>query len=157
MRIISVFMGSVAGMIIYFPFNVLQYLEPRPGNFVSIEDGTVMGTHKGMFPTVGRALEFTAPPNLMTHPFTSPSRLVHFHAGPEGADRWTEGCLVCGGQGYQYGRCDGGKISALSDLNVPSNVKFHQPMRSASNDEFLIKLKCRWGLGAVDQSPISFP
>lgn len=26
-----------------------QYLEPKPGNFVSIEDGTVMGTHKGMF------------------------------------------------------------------------------------------------------------
>lgn len=25
-----------------------QYLEPKPGNFVSIEDGTVMGTHKGM-------------------------------------------------------------------------------------------------------------
>lgn len=26
-----------------------QYLEPKPGNFVSIEDGTVMGTHKGVF------------------------------------------------------------------------------------------------------------
>ncbi|XP_051911166.1 mitochondrial tRNA-specific 2-thiouridylase 1 isoform X2 [Hippocampus zosterae] len=26
-----------------------EYLEPRPGNFVSIEDGTVMGTHKGWF------------------------------------------------------------------------------------------------------------
>lgn len=25
-----------------------QYLEPKPGNFVSIEDGIVMGTHKGM-------------------------------------------------------------------------------------------------------------
>lgn len=25
-----------------------QYLEPKPGNFVSIEDGTVKGTHKGM-------------------------------------------------------------------------------------------------------------
>lgn len=24
-----------------------QYLQPRPGRFVSIEDGTVMGTHKG--------------------------------------------------------------------------------------------------------------
>uniref|UniRef100_A0A665WZ63 Mitochondrial tRNA-specific 2-thiouridylase 1 n=1 Tax=Echeneis naucrates TaxID=173247 RepID=A0A665WZ63_ECHNA len=26
-----------------------QYLEPKPGNFVSIEDGRVMGTHKGWF------------------------------------------------------------------------------------------------------------
>ncbi|KAA8580018.1 hypothetical protein FQN60_005553 [Etheostoma spectabile] len=26
-----------------------EYLEPKPGNFVSIEDGTVMGTHKGWF------------------------------------------------------------------------------------------------------------
>lgn len=26
-----------------------QYLDPKPGNFVSIEDGTVMGTHKGVF------------------------------------------------------------------------------------------------------------
>uniref|UniRef100_A0A3P8NT46 Mitochondrial tRNA-specific 2-thiouridylase 1 n=1 Tax=Astatotilapia calliptera TaxID=8154 RepID=A0A3P8NT46_ASTCA len=26
-----------------------QYLDPKPGNFVSIEDGTVMGTHKGWF------------------------------------------------------------------------------------------------------------
>lgn len=25
-----------------------QYLEPNPGNFVSIEDGIVMGKHKGM-------------------------------------------------------------------------------------------------------------
>uniref|UniRef100_A0A669D0K4 Mitochondrial tRNA-specific 2-thiouridylase 1 n=1 Tax=Oreochromis niloticus TaxID=8128 RepID=A0A669D0K4_ORENI len=28
---------------------ILEYLEPKPGNFVSIEDGTVMGTHKGWF------------------------------------------------------------------------------------------------------------
>ncbi|XP_038667303.1 mitochondrial tRNA-specific 2-thiouridylase 1 isoform X1 [Scyliorhinus canicula] len=28
---------------------ILEYLEPRPGNFVSIEDGKVMGTHKGWF------------------------------------------------------------------------------------------------------------
>ncbi|XP_007906421.1 mitochondrial tRNA-specific 2-thiouridylase 1 isoform X2 [Callorhinchus milii] len=28
---------------------ILQYLEPRPGNFVSIEDGKIMGTHKGWF------------------------------------------------------------------------------------------------------------
>ncbi|XP_026182525.1 mitochondrial tRNA-specific 2-thiouridylase 1 isoform X1 [Mastacembelus armatus] len=28
---------------------LLEYLEPKPGNFVSIEDGTVMGTHKGWF------------------------------------------------------------------------------------------------------------
>ncbi|XP_049627582.1 mitochondrial tRNA-specific 2-thiouridylase 1 isoform X2 [Suncus etruscus] len=28
---------------------ILQYLQPRPGRFVSIEDGTVMGTHKGWF------------------------------------------------------------------------------------------------------------
>lgn len=29
---------------------IFQYLEPKPGNFVSIEDGTVMGKHKGAFP-----------------------------------------------------------------------------------------------------------
>ncbi|XP_048358226.1 mitochondrial tRNA-specific 2-thiouridylase 1 isoform X1 [Sphaerodactylus townsendi] len=28
---------------------ILEYLEPRPGNFVSIEDNKVMGTHKGWF------------------------------------------------------------------------------------------------------------
>ncbi|XP_030576029.1 mitochondrial tRNA-specific 2-thiouridylase 1 [Archocentrus centrarchus] len=28
---------------------ILEYLEPKPGNFVSIEDGTVVGTHKGWF------------------------------------------------------------------------------------------------------------
>ncbi|XP_017285415.1 mitochondrial tRNA-specific 2-thiouridylase 1 [Kryptolebias marmoratus] len=28
---------------------ILEYLEPKPGNFVSIEDGTVMGRHKGWF------------------------------------------------------------------------------------------------------------
>uniref|UniRef100_UPI00398F0C4B mitochondrial tRNA-specific 2-thiouridylase 1 isoform X2 n=1 Tax=Pristiophorus japonicus TaxID=55135 RepID=UPI00398F0C4B len=28
---------------------ILEYLEPRPGNFVSIEDGNIMGTHKGWF------------------------------------------------------------------------------------------------------------
>lgn len=28
---------------------ILEYLEPKPGNFVSIEDGTVIGTHKGWF------------------------------------------------------------------------------------------------------------
>ncbi|XP_021179498.2 mitochondrial tRNA-specific 2-thiouridylase 1 isoform X2 [Fundulus heteroclitus] len=28
---------------------ILEYLEPNPGNFVSIEDGTVKGTHKGWF------------------------------------------------------------------------------------------------------------
>ncbi|XP_059182291.1 mitochondrial tRNA-specific 2-thiouridylase 1 isoform X2 [Centropristis striata] len=28
---------------------ILEYLEPKPGNFVSVEDGTVKGTHKGWF------------------------------------------------------------------------------------------------------------
>ncbi|MED6283995.1 hypothetical protein CHARACLAT_014834 [Characodon lateralis] len=28
---------------------ILEYLEPKPGNFVSIEDRTVKGTHKGWF------------------------------------------------------------------------------------------------------------
>lgn len=28
---------------------ILEYLEPRPGNFVSIEDGKIMGKHKGWF------------------------------------------------------------------------------------------------------------
>lgn len=28
---------------------ILQYLQPRPGRFVSIEDDTVLGTHKGWF------------------------------------------------------------------------------------------------------------
>ncbi|XP_042325859.1 mitochondrial tRNA-specific 2-thiouridylase 1 isoform X2 [Sceloporus undulatus] len=28
---------------------ILEYLEPRPGNFVSIEDNTIIGTHKGWF------------------------------------------------------------------------------------------------------------
>ncbi|XP_037551602.1 mitochondrial tRNA-specific 2-thiouridylase 1 [Nematolebias whitei] len=28
---------------------ILEYFEPKPGNFVSIEDGTVLGTHKGWF------------------------------------------------------------------------------------------------------------
>uniref|UniRef100_A0A674JBP5 Mitochondrial tRNA-specific 2-thiouridylase 1 n=1 Tax=Terrapene triunguis TaxID=2587831 RepID=A0A674JBP5_9SAUR len=28
---------------------ILEYLEPRPGNFVSIEDNKVIGTHKGCF------------------------------------------------------------------------------------------------------------
>lgn len=26
---------------------VFQYLQPRPGKFISIEDNTVLGTHKG--------------------------------------------------------------------------------------------------------------
>ncbi|RXN20369.1 mitochondrial tRNA-specific 2-thiouridylase 1 [Labeo rohita] len=29
------------------PFH--QYIEPKPGNFVSIEDGKIMGQHKGWF------------------------------------------------------------------------------------------------------------
>lgn len=28
---------------------ILEYLEPQPGNFVSIEDGKIMGTHNGWF------------------------------------------------------------------------------------------------------------
>ncbi|XDV25327.1 hypothetical protein PO909_029258 [Leuciscus waleckii] len=28
---------------------ILEYLEPKPGNFVSIEDGKIMGQHKGWF------------------------------------------------------------------------------------------------------------
>ncbi|XP_008291021.1 mitochondrial tRNA-specific 2-thiouridylase 1 isoform X2 [Stegastes partitus] len=28
---------------------ILEYLEPKPGNFVSIEDGTVLGKHRGWF------------------------------------------------------------------------------------------------------------
>ncbi|XP_021486570.1 mitochondrial tRNA-specific 2-thiouridylase 1 isoform X2 [Meriones unguiculatus] len=28
---------------------ILQYLQPRPGKFISIEDNTVLGTHKGWF------------------------------------------------------------------------------------------------------------
>ncbi|XP_036134107.1 mitochondrial tRNA-specific 2-thiouridylase 1 isoform X5 [Molossus molossus] len=28
---------------------ILQYLQPRPGKFISIEDGSVLGTHKGWF------------------------------------------------------------------------------------------------------------
>ncbi|XP_069021045.1 mitochondrial tRNA-specific 2-thiouridylase 1 isoform X2 [Embiotoca jacksoni] len=28
---------------------ILEYLEPKPGNLVSIEDGAIMGTHKGWF------------------------------------------------------------------------------------------------------------
>ncbi|KAI5617799.1 mitochondrial tRNA-specific 2-thiouridylase 1 [Silurus asotus] len=28
---------------------ILQYLEPKPGHFVSIEDGKIMGKHKGIF------------------------------------------------------------------------------------------------------------
>nr|XP_040030386.1 mitochondrial tRNA-specific 2-thiouridylase 1 [Gasterosteus aculeatus aculeatus] len=28
---------------------IMEYLEPKPGNLVSIEDGAVMGTHKGSF------------------------------------------------------------------------------------------------------------
>ncbi|TNN70481.1 Mitochondrial tRNA-specific 2-thiouridylase 1 [Liparis tanakae] len=56
-----------------------EYLEPKPGNFVSIEDGTVKGTHKGM--------------------------LVHLDAGPEGENRWAARPLVCGGQGHRHWRC----------------------------------------------------
>lgn len=33
----------------HFENFILEYLEPKPGNFVSVEDGTVMGTHKGWF------------------------------------------------------------------------------------------------------------
>ncbi|KAM6986094.1 mitochondrial tRNA-specific 2-thiouridylase 1 [Aplochiton taeniatus] len=33
----------------HFEDFILQYLEPKPGNFVSIEDGKVMGEHKGWF------------------------------------------------------------------------------------------------------------
>ncbi|CAN9508290.1 unnamed protein product [Ophioblennius macclurei] len=33
----------------HFEDFILEYLEPKPGNLVSIEDGTVMGTHKGWF------------------------------------------------------------------------------------------------------------
>ncbi|XP_014438065.1 mitochondrial tRNA-specific 2-thiouridylase 1 isoform X2 [Tupaia chinensis] len=32
-----------------FEHFLLQYLQPRPGRFVSIEDGRVLGTHKGWF------------------------------------------------------------------------------------------------------------
>ncbi|XP_055483154.1 mitochondrial tRNA-specific 2-thiouridylase 1 isoform X4 [Psammomys obesus] len=28
---------------------ILQYLQPRPGKFISVEDNTVLGTHKGWF------------------------------------------------------------------------------------------------------------
>lgn len=33
----------------HFEDFILQYLEPKPGNFVSIEDGKTMGVHKGWF------------------------------------------------------------------------------------------------------------
>ncbi|XP_073336733.1 mitochondrial tRNA-specific 2-thiouridylase 1 [Pagrus major] len=33
----------------HFEDFILEYLEPKPGNFVSIEDGSVRGTHKGWF------------------------------------------------------------------------------------------------------------
>ncbi|XP_047406877.1 mitochondrial tRNA-specific 2-thiouridylase 1 isoform X4 [Sciurus carolinensis] len=32
-----------------FEHFILQYLQPRPGRFISIEDNTVLGTHKGWF------------------------------------------------------------------------------------------------------------
>ncbi|KAM5175432.1 mitochondrial tRNA-specific 2-thiouridylase 1 isoform 2-T2 [Callospermophilus lateralis] len=32
-----------------FEHFILQYLQPRPGKFISIEDNTVLGTHKGWF------------------------------------------------------------------------------------------------------------
>ncbi|XP_069347408.1 mitochondrial tRNA-specific 2-thiouridylase 1 isoform X4 [Eulemur rufifrons] len=32
-----------------FEHFILQYLQPRPGNFISIEDNKVLGTHKGWF------------------------------------------------------------------------------------------------------------
>lgn len=33
----------------HFENFILQYLEPKPGHFVSIEDGKIMGKHKGWF------------------------------------------------------------------------------------------------------------
>lgn len=33
----------------HFEKFILEYLDPHPGNFVSVEDGTIMGTHKGWF------------------------------------------------------------------------------------------------------------
>lgn len=33
----------------HFENFILQYLEPKPGHFVSIEDGQIMGKHKGWF------------------------------------------------------------------------------------------------------------
>ncbi|KAM5172952.1 mitochondrial tRNA-specific 2-thiouridylase 1 [Mantella aurantiaca] len=33
----------------HFEKFILEYLEPQPGNFVSIEDGKIMGTHNGWF------------------------------------------------------------------------------------------------------------
>ncbi|KAG8439893.1 hypothetical protein GDO86_005889 [Hymenochirus boettgeri] len=33
----------------HFENFILEYLEPQPGKFVSVEDGQIMGTHKGWF------------------------------------------------------------------------------------------------------------
>ncbi|KAG8517955.1 Mitochondrial tRNA-specific 2-thiouridylase 1, partial [Galemys pyrenaicus] len=41
---------------------ILQYLQPRPGRFVSIEDGRVLGTHKGYAGRRGVALDRGARP-----------------------------------------------------------------------------------------------
>uniref|UniRef100_A0A3B4UDW7 Mitochondrial tRNA-specific 2-thiouridylase 1 n=1 Tax=Seriola dumerili TaxID=41447 RepID=A0A3B4UDW7_SERDU len=42
----------------HFENFILEYLEPKPGNFVSIEDGTVMGTHKGIAPATNHPALF---------------------------------------------------------------------------------------------------
>lgn len=81
-----------------------QYLEPKPGNFVSIEDGTVKGTHKGMFGLYS-IMRFMCVVLLLSCFCVDSSRLVRADIGPEGKDRRTEGCLVCGGQRHHHRKC----------------------------------------------------
>uniref|UniRef100_A0A8C5I3R5 Mitochondrial tRNA-specific 2-thiouridylase 1 n=1 Tax=Gouania willdenowi TaxID=441366 RepID=A0A8C5I3R5_GOUWI len=48
-EVTSMFTASSNHTIHHYCVSSFQYLEAKPGNLVSIEDGTVMGTHKGWF------------------------------------------------------------------------------------------------------------
>lgn len=122
------------------PLCVLQYLEPRPGNFVSIENGKVMGKHKGKLSLTGCSprrthhriqrgnktclckLLITTEVDLLLSFFLH--RLVHFYSGPEGQDRWPERCLVCGGQRnhHQWHICGRFEISLFFIISLTLSI-----------------------------------
>lgn len=115
----------------------LQYLEPKPGNFVSIEDGTVRGTHRGVcfclniharrviIGLMSRFPQYLCVYCVLFLTCFCLFRLVHSDTGTEGEDRRPEGCLVCGGQRHHHWRRVCGTLISHPSRIISPFVRAH--------------------------------